>query len=455
MSKKGDVKFLRKRTDKKYPISSKNKKSLNEFLNSLKAQGTDNPKTLEVYESSIRRALFELKKDLSRLSERDLDNYFSQIKEEGTRELIKMKFKSYLKFKGYKTLASHIKIKSKYFKKSRKTVDDVLTENEINTVLDSTINIRNKAMFELFITTGIRRQELVKLKLGNIEVLPGKIRVKGIIGKFGKERNVSIIPYSNNPVAFHPRNFESYYDNHPFKGNDNAPLFFSTDPRSKNQPFNPTSISQIVKKIGEDAGINRKITPHILRHTGASHDGWHLSTQALQEKYAWDDMKMAEHYCHINGEQLDGYLMQKAGLTPQIIERESKCPWCGHVNNINAIKCVNCKRVINKDEIAKQYKEIEEREKARDEQLDSLDKRLRMIEDSAEKYINPDNPETMKFVDKLSDEWSKGTGLEKDDIKQEINRLLVIAQNMDKKELIDKVERKDYYGLAKNIKEEK
>jgi len=59
---------------------------------------------------------------------------------------------------------------------------------------------------------------------------------------------------------------------------------------------------------------------------------------------------------------MNEHLKRKAGLTPELVEKESKCPYCGAVNNINAIHCHNCKHIINRDELIKRAKLQEKRD---------------------------------------------------------------------------------------------
>jgi site-specific recombinase XerD len=188
--------------EKKYPISPKNQKDLTQFLDSIKAEGTDNKSTLTNYETSIRKILYLLDKDISKITVTDLDKVFSNISDTGTRELNKIYFKKYLKFKKRKTLAEHIKINAKYFKESTKTANDVLSEDEINKVLNSRNSNRDLAIFELFLTTGIRREELSTLNIKNIQILKDEIKVEVTKSKTIK-RTISIIPYPNNPISSH------------------------------------------------------------------------------------------------------------------------------------------------------------------------------------------------------------------------------------------------------------
>lgn len=447
---------------KVYPITEKNKKQLDLFLNSLKAEYSPDDDTIRTYENSIRRTLCETGIDISKITVKNqdklkpvIDKFFANFPPEskGTKELIKMKFRVFLRYKKLCRLAEHIKIDSSIFKRKTKGDNDVLTPKEIELIRCSTNSNRDLAMFELFITTGIRREELTTLKIQNIEVLEDEIKVKVTKSKT-KPRTVSIIPYPGNPIAFFPEHFVSYFRNHPFRDNPGFPLFYSTDYRKPNTAFEEHAINQIIHKVQKRAGVTKNITPHILRHTASTYDGHHLTEPNIVLKYAHSP-DVARRYCHINEEQFSSFLKQKAGLTPQVVEKESKCPYCGHVNNIHDINCVNCRRIISRDELIKQSLLTEQREKARDEQISKLEDKINSIERSVEKYTDPINPETIKEVDLVSSALAEFSELPKEQIKDFMNKGLANLQKSDKKELIDDVGRKDYASLIKKIMDTK
>ena len=74
--------------EKKYPITEKNKKDLDDFLASLKAKGSPDDDTIRTYENSIRRVLFEIGKP--KFNNSDLDRVFAGINNAGTKELLKI-----------------------------------------------------------------------------------------------------------------------------------------------------------------------------------------------------------------------------------------------------------------------------------------------------------------------------------------------------------------------------
>jgi len=102
--------------------------------------------------------------------------------------------------------------------------------------------LRNKAIMSLMLHCGLRLSEVVNLKPGNLNLTKGKLRVES--GKGKKDRDLAIPDYLNE------NNF-----------------FFST---LKGRKLSDRYIQQMVKRYATKAGINKKISPHILRHTYAT-----------------------------------------------------------------------------------------------------------------------------------------------------------------------------------------
>ena len=149
--------------------------------------------------------------------------------------------------------------------KTAKKVQIPFSENEINAVLDeldfdtSFEGVRNKLMIELFYSTGIRRIELIEIKLKDISVDNKTLKV---LGKRNKER---IIPLLNSVL----KTIESYKEK---RGEleiiqDSDWLFLT----KKGVKIYETLVYRIINDYFSKASNKVKKSPHILRHTFATH----------------------------------------------------------------------------------------------------------------------------------------------------------------------------------------
>ncbi|MDO9001109.1 MAG: tyrosine-type recombinase/integrase [Bacteroidota bacterium] len=116
---------------------------------------------------------------------------------------------------------------------------------------------RDKLIIDIFYQTGLRRAELIGLKEADIDFYNGQLKV---LGKRNKER---IIPFGLDLK----RNLEAYLD---VKKEQNLlnPLLLVT---LKNTPITAQKVTKIVNEVLSSITTNSKKSPHVLRHTFATH----------------------------------------------------------------------------------------------------------------------------------------------------------------------------------------
>jgi len=116
---------------------------------------------------------------------------------------------------------------------------------------------RDKLIIDILYQTGLRRAEILNLREGDLDIYNLQLKV---LGKRNKER---IIPFSIELK----RNLESYlHVKNQYKLN--SPYLLVT---LKNTPLSPQKISRIVKEVLSSVTTNQKKSPHVLRHTFATH----------------------------------------------------------------------------------------------------------------------------------------------------------------------------------------
>ncbi|MGD8369626.1 MAG: site-specific tyrosine recombinase XerD [Desulfobacterales bacterium] len=171
---------------------------------------------------------------------------------------------------------------------------DVLSVSEVRQLLDapdpaSPVGARDAAMIELLYAAGLRVSELVHLRLQDVNLEAGFVRV---LGKGGKERIV--------PIGTHARQRITEYveggRNHQLAGRVSPHLFVARAGR----PMSRQGFWKLLRKYAAAAGIRKKVTPHTLRHSFASHllEGG-ADLRAVQAMLGHADIATTQIYTHV------------------------------------------------------------------------------------------------------------------------------------------------------------
>ncbi len=206
--------------------------------------------------------------------------------------LLKSFFK-YLTKKKYiaKNIASTL-----IFPKLDKKLPSYLTESETNTLFDAAHTEERKpldnAIMELFYSTGIRLSELINLKISNVNF---SIKTIKVFGKGSKER---IVPFGKNAEE----SIKEYLKIRPIPAEGNSDILFLS---SNGKKLYPMQVNRITKKSLAGVTELKKRSPHILRHTFASHlldKG--ADIRAVKDLLGHESLSTTQIYTHISPEKL-------------------------------------------------------------------------------------------------------------------------------------------------------
>ena len=107
-------------------------------------------------------------------------------------------------------------------------------------------------------------------------------------------------------------------------------------------------IRQMLKRLARKAGINKRIYPHLFRHSRASIYANKLTEQQLKVYFGWTgDSKMAATYVHLSGRDIDNAIIHAYGGKPDVAVEEVKlkvkvCARCQFDNPVDAKYCNRC-----------------------------------------------------------------------------------------------------------------
>ena len=176
---------------------------------------------------------------------------------------------------------------------------EVLTVAEIESLLgaptpDEPLGWRDRALLEVAYGTGVRVSELVGLGTADVWFDEALIRV---LGKGSKERLVPIGRRALGAAALYGREIRPQLD----QGKTNGRFFLN----ARGQPLSRVGAWGIIKRSAVRAGIKKRVTPHTLRHSFATHllEGG-ADLRAVQEMLGHADLSTTQIHTHVDRDYL-------------------------------------------------------------------------------------------------------------------------------------------------------
>jgi len=166
---------------------------------------------------------------------------------------------SALRFLFVKTLRRHFLAEYIPFPKSRKRLPTVLSPEEVTRLIDAACNLYHRTLLMTLYSTAVRRAELCRLKVQDIDSQRMMIRIHQ--GKGGRDRDVPLSPKLLQTLRVYwrwmqPQTF----------------LFPGTVKGVRaDVPITPNVVWLACRQAAQRAGITKRISPHSLRHSCASH----------------------------------------------------------------------------------------------------------------------------------------------------------------------------------------
>jgi integrase/recombinase XerD len=165
-----------------------------------------------------------------------------------------------------------------------KKIPVVLSQQEVFDLINTPGNIKHRALLSLAYVGGFRLSEVLHLKLSDID--SGRKVIRVIRGKGNKSREVSI----PDQLIDQLRQYYLIY----------RPGVFLFESRKQGKPYSATSFRNIINKAGVKAGIKKRLSPHVLRHSFATHmleRG--LNLKRLQMMLGHNSLKTTSIYLHL------------------------------------------------------------------------------------------------------------------------------------------------------------
>lgn len=207
--------------------------------------------------------------------------------------------RSFYKFLLREGHASHNPAADVDFPRLSKGLPKALSETDVESLLrmpspKTRFGVRDRAMLELVYATGVRVSELIGLKTRDVNLDAGFIKVRG---KGQKERFVPMGEAAREAILAYlaqtrPR----------LMGDENSPFLFLS---RFGRPMSRVWFWGMVRKYALEAGIKGPVSPHVLRHSFATHLLNHgADLRSIQMLLGHSDLSTTEIYTHIHKARL-------------------------------------------------------------------------------------------------------------------------------------------------------
>ncbi len=236
----------------------------------------------------------------------------------------------------YPDCVKWIKIKTPHRSKQKKP-ESVISESELQKLLNACLNPRDKALISLLYDSGCRIGELLSMNIIDLafDQYGAKITVSGKTG-------VRVVRIVGDSTIY----LREWLKNHPDRDNAKAPLFTRLDGQIKER-MDYEQVHALFRKVSKRADIKRRIYPHLFRHTRATLLSMNLKEPLLEKTMGWVyGSRMSQVYVHLSDSDVDNAVLRSHGIRvdekSDELPRPKECPRCGEKNPNGAKYCRKC-----------------------------------------------------------------------------------------------------------------
>ena len=280
---------------------------LKEYLDTLRVERNLSSMTCEAYKRDLNDYLTFIKskkiKEIFEITQMHISEYIRELNKKGfASSSIARRFssiRSYHKFLIAEKIMDQNPTLILSTPKSSKKLPSVLNEIEISKIIDcidesTQFGLRDKSIIEMLYSCGLRVTELCELDLSNMFLDDDLIRV---YGKGMKERLLPIGKRAKLYLNKYLIRVRPIFD----RQNKSSVVFLSRN----GKPLTRSMINKILNKWSDFSGINKSISPHVLRHSFATHllEGG-ADLRFVQALLGHSDITTTQIYTHLDKEHL-------------------------------------------------------------------------------------------------------------------------------------------------------
>lgn len=305
------------------------------------------------------------------VTEQHLKEYFASQVERGMSNSTIITNKAYIR-PFYKWLDKEDIVKWIKTNREKRFIDEnqLVTYDDIKKIVSKADNPRDKAIVKTMYEGALRNSELADIKLSDVKIETidvfennkkkqqeiAKITVKGKTGK----RTVLVVDCVGE--------LKDLINNHPFKSDSNHILFISYHHKTYGRKLFPNNVGGIITRLATKAGIQKKIYPHLFRHSKLND----LAKKAFNERdlrifAGWSSTSnMPDIYLHYGETQVEQKILKQRGLYKDDSDNSERkkierkiCPVCNKINSSDSVYC-SCGAILDYTNATKDMEQKEE-----------------------------------------------------------------------------------------------
>lgn len=328
-------------------IHDANKERILAFDMCLAARGYSHSRRIR-YLGTLKQIALMLAKPFVDATEQDMIRIVSEIETKPytawTKKTVRSAIKKYWKWlkgkdKDYPPEVAWISTSMSRNKRPLPKAEDLLTEQDVQRMIEHTTRIRDKAMISMFWETGARVSELGNLttrdvrfdKYGAVLTVNGKTGPRSV-------RIIQSVPYLANWLQFHPT-----------KDQPGAALWVTNSNSIRGKMIMYQIIRKMLRDVARKAGITKRVNPHSFRHARSTFLAKHLTEFQMNQYLGWTQgSDMPSTYVHLSGKEVDNTLFKLNGIQPPPEEGQEAslkphvCTYCDTINEAQGTFCRKC-----------------------------------------------------------------------------------------------------------------
>ena len=351
---------------KQYNISQTNQEILINYLDSFGVEKDVTNVTIRNHEGVLKVVLRNIDEDLDALTKESIKKYMVSVSKlnrlvdnkpvsKATKKMYRAGFAQFLRWAAkeynkpeYKEFAESLKVK---VKTEGMNPNDLLTKKEIDRMINMAEKGRDQAILAVLAESGCRVGELVSSKIGDVKHAEEFVRLTFRRGKTG----LRTVPLKESIIYLN-----AWLEKHPLKGDPDASLWVSKYPmplkRGSKEKAHKTltedTILRIVHKIADEAGIKKRVHPHLFRHTCATELAKDFTEPMMRTFLGWErNSNMPSIYTHLSGQDIEEAQRKRLGLVKdkEPEPRFQNCPRCKNEMPARTEFCMVCGEPLSRN----------------------------------------------------------------------------------------------------------